>query len=57
VKDGALRENGLKHRDNDAWGWGSCCDVEVKKKVGETCRRHANIVSKDQPTLIIESRK
>ena len=31
--------------------------LKLMNEVGETCRRHANIVSNDQPTLIIERRK
>jgi len=38
-------------------GWFHVDVLKLKKEVGETCRRHANTVSKDQPTLIIESRK
>ena len=49
VRGGFLRQQ--------EWGWGSCCGVEVKKEVGETCRRHANKVSKDQRTLMTECGK
>jgi hypothetical protein len=38
-------------------GWDDVVVLKLKKEIGETCRRHANKVSKDQRILMAECGK